>query len=105
LHARMEYCSATADEDRGVRCSEQHMKELSDECHRTGLELRKATGIGAFIISDEVADVLSKLEARPGLDPDPQEHALYEVMDAEYEADKQALGKIRSLAKKDLSMK
>ena len=104
LHALMEYCSTMADDDRGVRLSEQRKKELGDECHRAYLELRKATGIGAYIISDEAAEVLSKLEARPALDPDPRKHAFHEVMDADYEGYKQALGEIRLLAKQDLGV-
>ena len=105
LHALMEYCSTMADADRGVPYSEERKKELGDECHRAYLELRKATGIGAYIVSDEVAAVLAKLEARPSVDPDGGRIPMFEIMDADFEAYKQALFEIRALAKKDLGVK
>jgi hypothetical protein len=105
LHALMEYCSTMADADKGVPYSEERKKELGDECHRAYLELRKATGIGAYIVSDEVAAVLAKLEARPSLDLDPAKAPFFEIMDLDFEAYKHALSEIRALAKKDLGVK
>src|SRR5207249_1201102 len=104
LHALMEYCSTMADADRGVPYSEERKKELGDESHRAYLELRKATGIGAYIVSDEVAAVLAKLEARPSLGPDGGRTPVFEIMDSDFESYKQALFEIRSLAKKDLGV-
>jgi hypothetical protein len=66
-------------------------------------DLRKATGIGAYIISRGVAKALAALDARPRPrwnreDPPWDRH------DAEFEVYKQALEDIRILAKKDLSV-
>lgn len=94
-----------ADVEQGVRYSEERQKELGDECHRAYLELRKATGIGAYIVSDEVAAVLATLEARPRLDPDGGRTSMFEIMYSDFEAYKRALLEIRSLAKKDLGVK
>ncbi|MGA2174459.1 MAG: hypothetical protein ABSH38_05700 [Verrucomicrobiota bacterium] len=105
LHALVEYCSTMADVEQGVRYSEERQKELGDECHRAYLELRKATGIGAYIVSDEVAAVLATLEARPRLDPDGGRTSMFEIMYSDFEAYKRALLEIRSLAKKDLGVK
>lgn|ERR1035438_3806774 len=91
--------------ERGATCSDEREKELSEGFDRAYLELRKATGIGAYIISDEIADILLKLRARPKLDPDPRKTAHYEILDADYAAYKKALGEIRLIAKKDLGVR
>jgi ABC-type nitrate/sulfonate/bicarbonate transport system substrate-binding protein len=101
LYHAMEYCAAHSDEDTtGQQISEEREKELSEGYVRAYRELRKATSVGAYIISDEVAEVLAKLEKRPRLDP--KDCAWFEIYDADYQAYKTTLAEVRALAKKDL---
>ena len=101
LHGVMEYCSARSHEDRtGRETSEEKKRQLLDDYNRAIHELKKATGVGAYIISDAVAVALARLEARPRLDP--KECAWFELFDADYDAYKKTLAEIRELAKKDL---
>ena len=101
LHHLMEYSSAMSEEStHSVEFTEERRKDLVDNYRSAHRDLRKATGIGAYIISDEVAAVLSRLEARPQLawnDNPP-----WEIFDADLSAYKEALEQIRRLAKKDL---
>jgi hypothetical protein len=101
LHDATECFSAWSHEDEtGERISEDHKKELEEVYGRARRELRKAKGIGAYIISDEVTQVLATLEKRPRLDE--KECAFFELYDAEFEAYKKALADVRLLARKDL---
>ena len=103
LHHGIEYCSAKTDETMtGQEISEEREKQLREEYGRATCELRKALGIGAYIISDEVAKALARLEAPPQLDPD--EASFFELYDADCAAYKEALAEVRRLAKKDLGV-
>jgi hypothetical protein len=84
--------------------SEEKKKQLADDFRNANREIEKATGIGAFIISDDAAKVLSELAARPQ-DFDYQKEPWFELFAAESQAYKNALGKMRVLAKKDLELK
>ncbi len=56
LHNAMEYCSAMSNESlTGVEVSDDRKKQLDEAFSGAARELRKATGVGAYIISDEVA--------------------------------------------------
>lgn len=101
LNTLVEYCSTMSAAELGATYSVERKQQLRDEYDRAYLELRKATGIGSYIISNKVADVLARLEARPRFDRDSKA-AWLEIFDAEYEAYKNALSQIRSLAKRDL---
>ena len=101
LYHAMEYCAARSDEDMtGRQISEEREKELSEGYQLAHRELRKAASVGAYIISDDVAEALATLERRPRLDP--KDCASFELFEADYEAYKKALVEIRALAKKDL---
>ena len=101
LHDAMEYCSDRSHEDMaGQQTSEEREKQLAEDYDRAYRELKKATHIGAYIISDEVAEVLAVLERRPR--QDPKDCAWFEIFDSEHEAYKKALAEVRKLAKKDL---
>ena len=103
LHHLMEYCSAMSEESsHAAEFSAEHRKELSDSYKSAYRDLRKATGVGAYIISNEIAVILSNLEARPRLDW--REEPPWEVFDADFAAYKEALEQIRQLAKKDLKV-
>src|SRR3974377_1640891 len=65
LHGAMDYWSAQSHEDMtGHQIPEELQKRLSDDYDRASAELNKATGIGAYIISDEVAEALARLQKR-----------------------------------------
>lgn len=103
LYNAVEYWSAQSDANmRGERLSEQREKELVEGYEQAYRELKKATAVGAYIISDEVVMVLDALEGRPRLDP--KKCAWFEVSDAECEAYSKALAEVRKLAKKDLGV-
>jgi hypothetical protein len=101
LHSTMEYCLAHAAADEaGKFVIEGREKQLDEDYDRAFRELRKATHVGAYIISDEAADVLATLEKRPRLDL--KDYALFEIYQADYEANKKALVEIKRIAKRDL---
>jgi len=84
-------------EDATVR--EADKKELLQSYEKAVKELRLATGIGAYVISDEAAKILTELESRPEHD-NP-----YDAIDAALSDYQKALTKIRQLAKKDLKVR
>lgn len=101
LHAAMEYWAARSHEDMtGHQVAEEREKRLSEDYDRAAQELNKATGVGAYIVSEEVAVSLARLQKRPRLDS--KDYAWFEIYEAEYEAHKKALIEIRQLAKRDL---
>ncbi len=103
LYNVMEYCSEQSRAAlRGADMREDVEKRLSQTYERAYRELKKVTAIGAYIISDEVAEALTRLEARPRLDP--AEYAFYEILDADHEAYTKTLAEVRRLAKKDLGV-
>lgn len=103
LYHAMEYCASRSDEDMtGQQITPEREKELSEGYRHAYRELRKATSVGAYIISDEVVNVLSALEKRPRLDPN--ENPWFEIFDADCAAYRKALGDVRMLAKKDLKV-
>ena len=104
LHQSMEYHAAMSEDSMtGKDRNEAQSAKLRDEYQQAYRDLRKATGIGAYIISNDVADALAALDARPR----PQwsrEEPPWEPYDAEFEAYKKALEQIRRLAKRDLNV-
>jgi len=101
LYDAMEYFEARHDEDlSGEQIKEEDRKRLVEGYDRAYRELRKATSVGAYIISDEVAEALATLEKRPRLDP--KDTSWFEIFDENLHAYKKALAEVRALAKKDL---
>ena len=82
---------------------EEREKRLSEDYARASRELNKATGIGAFIISDEVADALAKLQNRRRLDP--KDCPWFEICNDEFGAYKKTLAEVKKLARKELKGK
>jgi hypothetical protein len=104
LHTAAHYWVAQLNEDEsGQEMSKEREKQLSEDYDRAASELAKATGVGAYIISEEVADALQNLQKRRR--HDPRECAWTEIYDEEYTAHKEALTEIRKLAKKDLGVR
>ena len=101
LHDLIEYSSANAEEELGnIKYTEEYSKQLWDNYRAASADLRKATGVGAYIISDEVAELLDLLDARPKLKW--EENAPWDIYYEQFYAYKEALAQIRLLAKKDL---
>lgn len=103
LHNAMEYCHARSVEDLvGVELTEEKSEQLDSDYRKASVELKQATGIGAYIISMETSAVLTRLQARKR--PDPSQLARFEFFETEHAAYKEALDRIRTLAKKDLKV-
>ncbi len=87
----------------GADRDEAQFAKLRDDYQQAYRDLRKATGIGAFIVSSKVAAALAALDARPR----PQwkrDEPPWEPYDAEFDAYKKSLEEIRRLAKEDLDV-
>lgn len=103
LYQAMEYCASHLHEEAsGKELSEDRDRELSEGYVRSYRELRKVAAVGAYMISDEAARTLASLLNRPRLDP--KHCAWVEVFDDDFKAYKEALEKIRALAKNDLKV-
>jgi hypothetical protein len=103
LHNAMEYCEAMSDESlTHVEITPERKAQLIQDYRQATLELRKATGVGAFIISSRVAEALARLQSRPELDW--EKTPTFEFYDHEREGYKAALAEIRELAKRDLGV-
>lgn len=101
LHHIADYCDAQVDERmRATQMTEERSNELLTNYRAAYSDLHKATGIGAYIISDDVAEILLQLESRPKLQW--QDTDIGELFETELKAYKEALTQIRRLAKKDL---
>jgi hypothetical protein len=66
---------------------------------RRSADLEIATGVGAYVISNETAKILAELDSRPSHDKP------YEMIEADLSDYKKALAEIRELAKKDLKVR
>lgn len=104
LHQVMEYHAAMSKTlMTGEVLDKAQVAKLCDEPQKGFRELRRATRIGAYIISEDVAAVLAALDARPHPQRIQGEPAS-KLFDAELTAYKKALEQIRRLAKKDLNV-
>ncbi|MBW1796035.1 MAG: hypothetical protein JRJ38_16705 [Deltaproteobacteria bacterium] len=101
LYQVMQYCEIKKDHyEVGKTYSDEKMKEFQDRYSMAYWKLKKATDIGAFVISQEGAKVLEELRSRPKLDWN--ENPPWEIYDQDYEYYKKALENIVRVAKKDL---
>ncbi|MHC1763734.1 MAG: hypothetical protein AB9869_05420 [Verrucomicrobiia bacterium] len=102
LHRAAAYYSARVCDERTGEDITSENGQIRADYEKAVHELDTMTGVGAYIISDEVANSLEKLRARPRLNP--EEHAWSEVFEAEYDVLKKTLAEVRELAKKDLGV-
>ena len=78
----------------------EHYKEKVLEAYNKAIiDLQMATGVGAYVISDEAAKVLTQLASRP------RHENPWDNLDDDTQAYAQALIKIRELAKRDLKVR
>jgi hypothetical protein len=104
LYIAVDYFDTMSDEVLSEhKISPERQKELYTHFQHASLELRKVTHIGAYIISEDIAIALQELERRPQLDP--SQSGWYEMLVDDYVAHKEALVKIKKLAKKDLRVR
>ena len=98
------YSEAILRETEGAARYSDARRERMEEAYDNAIdELHKATNLGAYVISNDVAKALYDLRKRkrPDWNADPTEDVLGEATVAY----SQALAKIRELAKKDLGVK
>ena len=76
------------------------MKELAEKQNNAWWKLRRASAIGAFVISPKATEALKELLARS--DPDWDGNPPWDVYEAEYLAFKKTLDVIRDIAMNDL---
>lgn len=104
LYIALDYFDNMYDRELALRAiSEERVAELQSHFEQAARELRKATRIGAYIISDDIAEALERLEKRQT--PDLPEASWLEVVEAEYAAYKATLAEIKTLAKQDLRIR
>lgn len=89
--------------DWGAKQVPEEIREIISERSEEGYyKIVRAVGIGAFIISDEAVDELTKLHRKTNM---PLGEILYDSLDERRSLYKQAIDTIRELAKKDLKVK
>jgi len=88
------------DYDKEVHCSKERLEELRDRYRDAVWKIKRATTIGAFVISDESAAVLTKLQDRPQLEWG--EHEPWDFYEHEYAGYKKALDDFCISARFDL---
>ncbi|NJL72313.1 MAG: hypothetical protein HC888_12405 [Candidatus Competibacteraceae bacterium] len=104
LYIIVDYFDVMSDDELSEqKISPEREDELNCQFRQARIELRKATRIGAYIISKDIAIALQELERRPEMDP--RENGWYIMLEDNYIAHREALAKIRKLAKKDLRVR
>ena len=78
-------------------------KRLAELSAKADEEIRKAEGIGAFVISDAAADCLANLRRR--LDEHLADMSWYDILDARWAAVNECLAEMRATAKADLKVR
>jgi hypothetical protein len=93
-HASMSYKEYFED----ARFHEDYKKERVESYQKAVRDLEIATGVGAYVISDEAAKILTEVAKRPRI------RGSDEAIAAEFDDYTNALTKVRELAKKDLKV-
>jgi len=100
MHHVVAYVSALRDDwSHEKEYSDEYKAALAERCTKAFQELRIATGIGAYVISEEVSKILIELEARP------EHNNPWDSIEADAEDYSKALAKVRELAKRDLRVR
>ncbi len=84
----------------GAGYSEQRLSELGDRYSAAIWKVKRATAIGAFLISDESAAILDELHTRSSLDWN--DNPPWEVYEHDYRGYQDALKRFRHAARDDL---
>lgn len=100
----MEYCEAKlAELSEGAEYPPETKADFSQQFARARKEIDRATGMGAFIISEDATKVLQALKKHNG--PDETKSSLYEMVEDDWIAYRDCLENIRAIAKKDLRVR
>ncbi len=90
------------DYGQGTGLSDKQETELHEKYNQAYWKIKRATDIGAFVISQETQLILKELSERPILKWD--ENPKFEIYEEEYDAHRNALEKIVESAKRDLKV-
>jgi hypothetical protein len=102
LHHVVAYSSMVLKDIESGEYRKEYKEEMVEPYRKAIRELEIATGIGAYVISDEVAKILGELASRPDYE-EPGD--TYGNVGRDYDDYQKALTKIRELAKKDLKVR
>jgi ABC-type multidrug transport system fused ATPase/permease subunit len=83
--------------------SPEYEAEIKSSHTKAQSDLRLATEVGAYIISDDVAKILAELASRPSQFKNVENPL--EAIQSDLDAYQKALAKIRELAKRDLKVR
>ncbi|MBI1955267.1 MAG: hypothetical protein HYS38_02635 [Acidobacteria bacterium] len=101
LYDILQYCEIKQEDyGGGAGYSEEKMKELEERYSRAYWKLKKATDIGAFVVSPEAEIILKELSNRPQLEWDKS--APWDIFAQDYRYYRDTLAKIVDVARRDL---
>jgi hypothetical protein len=104
LYDVIQYCEIKKENyGQGTGHSAEKESEFSSNYKAAFWKIKRATDVGAFVISAEAQNVLKGLRDRPRLKW--EENPPWDIFEEDYEAHRDALNKIVALAKKDLGAK
>jgi len=101
LYDLLRYCQIRKEDyGGGTRYSEDQEKQFDERYSQAIWKIKKATDIGAFVVSAKAAIALKELQNRPKLEWD--RNCPEDIYEQDYQYYKDALNKIVNVAKEDL---
>lgn len=100
LNTAVIFCDAMIEKELGANLSASYEAEVGDAYKRAHIELKKAAGIGAFLVSEKTAAILRTLQSRAK----PSDESWLEMFEADREAFASALLQVQQLARDDLQV-
>lgn len=102
LHDLLRYSSLCANDYERGGADHPKEKEFQERYSEAYWKIQRMTDIGAFVISDEAADILQKLRNKPELNW--EENPPWDIYEADCKHYREALDGMRQCAKKDLKI-
>lgn len=104
LYDVIQYCEIQKENyGQGTGYSKEKQAELAANYTAAYWKIKRATDIGAFVISERAQEILKELSDRPRLEW--EENPPWDIYEADYEAHQKALSQIVKIAKSDLGAK
>jgi hypothetical protein len=101
LYDILQYCEIQKEDyGGGTGYSENKIKELAERYSQAFWKIKKATDIGAFVVSLEAENILKELHNRPRLEWD--KNPPWDIYEQDYKYYRDALTRIVDVAKRDL---
>lgn len=101
LYDLLQYCEIQKEDyGRGTGYSDVTVKELEERYSQAFWKIKKATDIGAFVVSSEAESILKELRDRPQLKWN--ENAPCDIFEQDYKYYNDALRRIVEIARSDL---